>query len=408
MERRPGTPSLLRELNDRAALDLLLPGIPLTRTQISEQTRVSKVTVAQMLGRLEERGLVAVVGQQEGGRGPNAALYSVVPSSAYVAGLYVELDGVSAGVADVTGRVVAEVSVNPNGAANPVELVCGAVDRACRTAGVEMSRLSASVIGSPGVVDPQTGDPSLAIDLPEWHEGVLGSLRGALNRPVIIENDVNLAAMAERACGAAQGLDDFVLVWIGGGLGMSAFLGGKVHRGAAGAAGEIGYLPVPGAPLPEDVRHPANGGLQSLVGASVVRMLAGVFGFAAPTAEQAVRAAGAAAADHHTSANGNGSRTSGPAARANEFLGELARRVATGVASVAVVLDPGLVVLGGDVGLAGGAALANRVAAEVARICPASPRVVPTAVTGPPVLCGAMLAAIDQARTDLLDSVQTP
>jgi predicted NBD/HSP70 family sugar kinase len=328
-----------------------------------------------------------------------------VPSSAYVAGLYVELDGVSAGVADVTGRVVAEVSVNPNGAANPVELVRGAVDRACRTAGVQMSRLSAFVIGSPGVVDPQTGDPSLAIDLPEWHEGVLGSLRGALNRPVIIENDVNLAAMAERACGAAQGLDDFVLVWIGVGLGMSAFLGGKVHRGAAGAAGEIGYLPVPGAPLPEDVRHPANGGLQSLVGASVVRMLAGVFGFAAPTAEQAVRAAGAAAADHHTSANGNGSRTSGPAARANEFLGELARRVATGVASVAVVLDPGLVVLGGDVGLAGGAALANRVAAEVARICPASPRVVPTAVTGPPVLCGAMLAAVDQARTDLLDSV---
>ena len=405
MERRPGTPSLLRELNDRAALDLLLPGIPLTRTQISEQTRVSKVTVAQMLARLEERGLVTVVGQQEGGRGPNAALYSVVPSSAYVAGLYVELDGVSAGVADVTGRVVAEVSVNPNGAANPVELVRGAVDRACRTAGVQMSRLSAFVIGSPGVVDPQTGDPSLAIDLPEWHEGVLGSLRGALNRPVIIENDVNLAAMAERACGAAQGLDDFVLVWIGVGLGMSAFLGGKVHRGAAGAAGEIGYLPVPGAPLPEDVRHPANGGLQSLVGASVVRMLAGVFGFAAPTAEQAVRAAGAAAADHHTSANGNGSRTSGPAVRANEFLGELARRVATGVASVAVVLDPGLVVLGGDVGLAGGAALANRVAAEVARICPASPRVVPTAVTGPPVLCGAMLAAVDQARTDLLDSV---
>jgi predicted NBD/HSP70 family sugar kinase len=419
MERRPGTPSLLRELNDRAALDLLLPGIPLTRTQISEQTRVSKVTVAQMLARLEERGLVTVVGQQEGGRGPNAALYSVVPSSAYVAGLYVELDGVSAGVADVTGRVVAEVSVNPNGAANPVELVRGAVDRACRTAGVEMSRLSAFVIGSPGVVDPQAGDPSLAINLPDWHEGVLGSLRGALNRPVIIENYVNLAAIAERACGAAQGLDDFVLVWIGVGLGMSAFLGGKVHRGAAGAAGEIGYLPVPGAPLPGDVRHPANGGLQSLVGASVVRMLAGVFGFAAPTAEQAVRAAVAAAADHQASANGNdsrtsgpaarpngdGSRTSGPAARANEFLGELARRVATGVASVAVVLDPGLVVLGGDVSLAGGAALANRVAAEVARICPASPRVVPTAVTGPPVLCGAMLAAVDRARTDLLDSV---
>jgi len=400
MERRPGTPSLLRELNDRAALDLLLPGTPLTRTQISEQTRVSKVTVAQMLTRLEDRGLVAVVGQQEGGRGPNAALYSVVPSSAYVAGLYVEMDLVIVGVADVTGRVVAEVSVNPNGAANPAELVRGAVDRACRTAGVEMSRLSAFVIGSPGVVDPRTGDPQLAVNLPDWHEGVLDSLRGALDRPVIIENDVNLAALAERSVGAARDRGDFVLVWIGVGLGMAAFLGGKMHRGACGAAGEIGYLPVPGAPLQEDVRHPANGGLQSLVGANVVRMLAGVFGFAAPTAEEAVRAAVQAAATGAT-ANGAGATV----ARAEEFLNEIARRVALGVASVSVVLDPGLVVLGGNVGMAGGDPLADRVAAEVARICPASPRVVPTAVTGAPVLRGAMLAAVDQARADLLESV---
>jgi predicted NBD/HSP70 family sugar kinase len=415
MERRPGTPSLLRELNDRAALDLLLPGTPLTRTQISEQTRVSKVTVAQMLTRLEDRGLVSVVGQQEGGRGPNAALYSVVPSSAYVAGLYVEMDLVSAGVADVTGRVVAEVSVNPNNAANPVELVRSAVDRACRTAGVEMSRLSAFVIGSPGVVDPRTGDPQLAVNLPDWHEGVLDSLRGALHRPVIIENDVNLAALAERSVGAARDLGDFVLVWIGGGLGMAAFLGGKVHRGAVGAAGEIGYLPVPGAPLPEDVRHPANGGLQSLVGGNVVRMLAGVFGFAAPTAEEAVsaavRAAAAGSASNGAASNGaasNGAPSNGSgatAARAEEFLGEVARRVALGVASVSVVLDPGLVVLGGNVGMAGGVPLADRVAAEVARICPASPRVVPTAVSGAPVLRGAMLAAVDQAREDLLDSV---
>jgi predicted NBD/HSP70 family sugar kinase len=403
MERRPGTPSLLRELNDRAALDLLLPGTPLTRTQISEQTRVSKVTVAQMLTRLEERGLVTVVGQQEGGRGPNAALYSVVPSSAYVAGLYVEMDLVTAGVADVTGRIVAEVSVNPNDAANPVELVRGAVDRACRTAGVEMSRLNALVIGSPGVVNPQTGDPQLAINLPDWHEGVLDSLRGALHRPVIIENDVNLAALAERSVGAARE-GDFVLVWMGVGLGMAAFLGGKLHRGAAGAAGEIGYLPVPGAPLQEDVRHPASGGLQSLVGANVVRMLAGVFGFGARTAEEAVRAAvRAASGSASNGAASNGS--SATVARAEEFLGEVARRVALGVASISVVLDPGLVVLGGTVGLAGGAALADRVAAEVCRIFPASPRVVPTGVTGAPVLRGAMLAAVDQARSDLLDSV---
>ena len=288
---RPGTPSLLRELNDRAALDLLLGGEMLTRSQISEYTGVSKVTVSQMLTRLEERGLVAIAGEQAGGRGPNAALYSVVPSSAYVAGLYVESDLVSAAVADVTGRRVAEVSGNPNGADDPVELVRGTVERACASAGIEVRRLSALVIGSPGVVDPRTGDPRLAVNLPAWHEGALDALKSAWHKPVVIENDVNLAAMAERADGAAAGADDFVLVWLGVGLGLATILGGQLHRGTAGAAGEIGYLPVHGAPLHTDIRHPASGGFQSLAGGSAVRELAAKYGFAAQTPAEAVQAA---------------------------------------------------------------------------------------------------------------------
>jgi predicted NBD/HSP70 family sugar kinase len=389
---RPGTPSLLRELNDRAALDLLLGGELLTRSAISEYTGVSKVTVSQMLTRLEERGLVAIAGEQAGGRGPNAALYSVVPSSAYVAGLYVESDLVSAAVADVTGRRVAEVSCDPDGAEDPVAIVRGTVEQACAAAGIEVARLTALVIGSPGVVDPRTGDPSLAVNLPAWHEGALDALRAVWHKPVVIENDVNLAAMAERAVGAAAGADDFVLVWLGIGLGLATILGGRLHRGTAGAAGEIGYLPVHGAPLHTDVRHPASGGFQSLAGASAVRALAAEHGFTAQTAAEAIQAA---------LDPGSG----GPGAA---FLDELARRVAVGVASVCVVLDPGLVVLGGDVGQAGGAALADRVAAAVAGIWPARPRVVPTGVSGEPVLQGAMLAAVAQARAALLASVADP
>ena len=393
---RPGTPSLLRELNDRAALDLLLGGEMLTRSQISEYTGVSKVTVSQMLTRLEERGLVAIAGEQAGGRGPNAALYSVVPSSAYVAGLYVESDLVSAAVADVTGRRVAEVSGNPNGADDPVELVRGTVERACASAGIEVRRLSALVIGSPGVVDPRTGDPRLAVNLPAWHEGALDALKSAWHKPIVIENDVNLAAMAERADGAAAGADDFVLVWLGVGLGLATILGGQLHRGTAGAAGEIGYLPVHGAPLHPDIRHPASGGFQSLAGGSAVRELAAKYGFAAQASAEAVQAALAARENARQ------------ASVAEAFLGELAHRVAVGVASVCVVLDPGLVVLGGEVGRAGGTALADRVAAAVASIWPSRPRVVPTGVPGEPVLRGAMLAAVAQARAGLLASVADP
>jgi predicted NBD/HSP70 family sugar kinase len=396
MDRRPGTPSLLRELNDRAALELLLTGGPMTRAQLGERTGLSKVTASQLLARLEERGLVEVAGEQAGGRGPNAALYGVVPSSAYVAGLHVERDEVSAGVADVTSRVVTEISVDPNGAGNPVELVRAAVAAACGAAGIAPEALRAFVIGTPGVLDPRTGDLRLAVNLPAWHEGVHDALRADLGRPVTIENDVNLAAMAERAVGAARGVDDFVLVWIGVGLGLATMLGGRLHRGVGGAAGEIGYLPVPGVPLPQDISHPATGAFQSLVGAQAVLPLAASYGFEATTAAAAVQAAVQAVA---------GAPAAGSSGQGEKFLAELGSRVATGVAAVCVVLDPGLVVLGGEVGLAGGELLAGQVAAEVGRISPARPEVVPTGVSGGPVLRGAILAAVDQARADLLASV---
>ncbi len=394
MQRRPGTPSLLRELNDRSALELLLAGGPMTRAQLGEHTGLSKVTASQLLSRLEERGIVAVAGELAGGRGPNAALYAVVPSTAYVAGLHVEQDEVSAGVADITGNVVARISVNPSDSEDPVALVRSAVLAACTSAGVPTESLRAFVIGTPGVLDPRTGDPRLAVNLPAWHEGVLAALRTDLGRPVTLENDVNLAAMAERAVGAAVGVADFVLVWIGVGLGLATVLDGRLHRGVGGAAGEIGYLPVPGVPLPEDVTHPATGAFQRLVGAQALVPLAAQYGFTEATAAACVSAAVAASAAGEP--------------EAVAFLRELAGRVATGVAAVSVVLDPGLVVLGGDVGLAGGAELADLVAAEVGRICPARPIVVPTAVTGGPVLRGAILAAVEQARGELLASVADP
>ena len=156
----------------------------------------------------------------------------------------------------------------------------------------------------------------------------------------MIENDVNLAAMAERAAGAAAGADDFVLVWLGGGLGLATILGGRLHRGTAGAAGEIGYLPVHGAPLPTDIRHPASGGFQALAGGSAVARSRPATASPPPPAAEAVQAAVSCRPP------------------SSAFLDDLAHRVAVGVASVCVVLDPGLVVLGGEVGRAGGTALA--------------------------------------------------
>lgn len=386
-------PRLLREINDRAALELLLATGPMTRGQIGNLTGLSKVTASQTLARLEERGLVEVVGTQAGGRGPNAALYSVIASSAYVAGLEVGPELISTAVADIHGNTIAEVTVAPDGHDDPVSLVHGAIVKACRSAKVSISKLRGVVIGTPGVVDPRSGDIRFSFDLPGWHEGIHEALAGDLRREVTIENDVNLAAIAERVDGAAQGLDDFVLLWASRGLGLAITLGGKLHRGRSGSAGEIGYLPVPGVPLPEDIRtQPGRlpslaGGLQSLVSAEAVTELARGYGFAASSATECVKVAVAAGAE------------------GEPLLDEIAQRLALGVAAVCVILDPGLVVLAGEVGHAGGAALASRVEEAVARICLVRPQIVTTTVTDKnPVLRGAVLAALDQAREELLAS----
>jgi predicted NBD/HSP70 family sugar kinase len=387
----------MRELNDRAALELLLGGDLLTVAQVSEHTGVSKVTASLMLARLQERGLVTIAGQQAGGRGPNAVLYSVVPSGACAAGLHADPGLVSVAVADITGRRIAEASARPAGTGDPAGLVGVTVERACASAGVEVARLSALVIGCPGGSVPRTGDPQPAGRQLGQPEDVLGALRGTWPMPVVIENDVDLAALAERDTGAAAGADDFALVWLGTGLGLATVLGGRLHRGTAGAAGMIGYLPAPGALLPvpgaslrADPRRPVSGGFQSLAGGSAVRALAARYGFPAPTPAAAVQAA-----------------VSAPSAESGAFLDDLGRRVAVGVASVCMVLSLGLVVLGGEIGRAGGAALASRVAASVAAICPSRPRVLPTGVPGEPVLRGALAAAVDHARAVLLASAVT-
>ena len=387
MSRRPGTPRLLRQLNDRAALELLLSRGPLTRAELGEHTGLSKVTSGQLLARLQRRGLVTVSGERPGGRGPNAALYSVVPSSAYVAGLDVLPDTVTAGIADITGATVAELTLELGG--DPAAVVHDAVRQACELADVALNRLRAVVIGTRGVVDPATGEVRFSFDLPAWHLGALARLRTGLGRSVMIENDVNLAAVAEHAYGAARGVDDFVLLWTGIGQGLGVMLGGRLHRGVTGGAGEVGWLPVPGEPLPTDVSEPQSGSFQRLVGGHAVANLAASYGLAdeipaeitADWITEVVRAA----------------VTTG-----NEgFLDELAMRLAVGVAATAVVLDPGLVVLGGHVGRAGGLALATRVEEAVARVCPSRPRVVVTEVDGNPILRGALLVALDHAREEL-------
>ncbi|MGW4897348.1 ROK family transcriptional regulator [Kitasatospora sp. NPDC004240] len=378
-----GTPSLLRAINDRAALELLLENGPLSRTQIGTLTGLSKPTASQLLARLEAAGLVLPVGTTAGGPGPNAQLYQVNPAAGYVAGLDVTTTAVRIAVADITGVTLAEHVASTKGwpAAGTVDRVASAVRETTVRAGIAEDGLREVVIGVGGAPDPVSGKLRYASHLPGWHSPrLVQDLSEALRAPVSIENDVNLAAVAEQSSGAARGCEDFVLLWAGEGTGAAIVIAGRLHRGFTGGAGEVGYMPVPGAPVHTDVRRRNSGGFQELVGAPAVRALAREHGLTAPTAEEALALA---------------LETPGAG---DDFLTALAGRLAVGLAVIVAVVDPQLVVVSGGVPTAGGERLRALVQDELARISIARPEVRSSALTGSPVLLGALHRALAAAR----------
>jgi predicted NBD/HSP70 family sugar kinase len=385
----PGTPSVLRAMNDRAALDLLLEHGPLSRTRIGELTGLSKPTASQLLARLETAGLVVATGTTAGRPGPGAQLYRVNPDAGYVAALDVTPERIVAAVADVAGELRGRhtVPTKARSASRTVGHVVEAVAGAARAAGIDRSRLDQVVVGVPGAFDPVTGRLRYAGHLPGWHAPtLLGELREVLGAPLAVENDVNLAAVAERSAGSAAGCDDFVLFWAEEGIGAAIVLGGRLHRGATGGAGEVGYMPLPGASLLHDVGRANTGGFQELAGGAAVLELAGLNGIRARSPREAVARAVAGGAD-------------GAA-----VLDELATRLATGLAALVAVLDPQLVVLSGGVATAGGEGLRRRIEERLHQLAIPRPRLLLSTVGADPVLHGAVQWALSRARETIFDT----
>ncbi|GAA4226821.1 ROK family transcriptional regulator [Actinomadura meridiana] len=400
----PGTPSLLRAINDRAALEALLDRGPLTRPQISDLTGISKPTASQLLVRLEAAGLVVRDGIREGLPGRTAGLYRINGSAAHVAGADVTPARIRVSVADLEGTVVGEYTL-PTPERTGVDVVArmaAALDGAAAAAGLDRTGLGRAVIGIQGAVDPATGRLGYASHIPGWHiPDLVATLGGGLGVRIAIENDVNLAALAERARGQAAGAGDFVLLWVADGVGMAIVLNGALHRGATGGAGEIGYMPAVGAPLMRDVRRTHTGAVHSLTGGAAVLKLMREHGF---RGRDAATALGRAAADVGTTSTGARRTATDAGARAERALTELATRLGVTLATVVGVLDPALVVLTGDVLLAGGEPLRDRVEQHLHSLTIPRPGVRLSTVRGNPVLAGALQQALRETRDEMFSS----
>ncbi|MEC3978787.1 ROK family transcriptional regulator [Amycolatopsis sp. H20-H5] len=377
---------MLREINDRAAVEALLREGALTRSELELAIGLSKPATAQLLTRLEQENVVGKAGVRGGSRGPRAQLWQVNGSLAYVAAVDLTPHEADFVVADVAGSVLAEhrVPLPVHAGADVVGTFGAALERVTLAAGLTMSDLRNVVIGAQGAFDPRTGLLSSAPHIPGWLGfDVPGRLSAELGVDVTLENDVNLVAIEEMTAGRAAGLDDFVMVWLSEGVGGAVVVGRRLLRGATGGGGEIDWMRVPDPASKYTGEQPPRAGTRfgDLVASPAIVRLAAAHGIIADTGWDAV-----SLAQQQNSA---------------EFLDDLARRVAGGVAGLVAVVDPELVLLCGDTSRAGGESFAQLVAARLHEISVPRTPVGVASVQGNAVRAGALQSALATAREDV-------
>jgi predicted NBD/HSP70 family sugar kinase len=386
-----GTPSLLRAINERTLLDLIRQLGPVSRAQLSRDSGLSKPTVSQALQTLQRARLVREAGRSSGGKGPTAVLYELNARAGWVVGIDVGRSYVRAAIADLAGEIVArrDEPARVRSADTLIRQLGDIAHGLAAEAGLRWPRVTFAVIGSPGVFEPSRGQVALAHNLPGWgRHGLVEAVRRELGTNVAIENDVNLATIGERWNGIGKDVANFVYLHVGTGVGMGLVLNGELYRGAVGAAGEIGYLPLAAAD-PHDPANRRRGALESAVGAAGVIATAKRLGVRPPLTPKAVFAA---------------------ARRGDERAGRVVQAVAEGIAlaiaAIVPVVDPELVVLAGGIGR-NGDLLLEPIERELRTLSPFAPRIEASPLGDDATVLGAVAMAREAAQDLLFEAGST-
>jgi predicted NBD/HSP70 family sugar kinase len=360
-------PGLLKRINEREVLETIRAGAPISRAEISRRAGISKPTVSLALQSLVASGLVHEAARPPDGPGYGAVYFEPVAEAALVLGLDIGARFLRGAVSDLAGTIRArqDVELAVADAADAVEASARLQAALLAAAGLESERVDNVVVGVPGVV---TADGTLR--LAENVAGLEGrrfaaELQTALDLPVTLENDINLAALGERWQGVARGVADFVFLSVGTGMGAGLVLGGELHRGRNGAAGEIDFALV---------------GVDATVDPS-----------AAQVSELAHDLAGLDADPRSIFASARRGE-----AGALAVVDEVARRIALHLAPIAAVADVELVVLGGGIG-ANGDLLLDPIGRLLAKWLPFPPRLAVSTLGEAAVLTGAVAVGLQAA-----------
>ncbi|MFZ3571951.1 ROK family protein [Streptomyces sp. BH097] len=374
-----GDPSLLRRINSAVVLHALRSTDFATLTEVTRVTGLSRPTVEGVVEGLIVAGLVVETTVEEPGarrQGRPARKFRFRAEAGHLLGLEIGAHRVAAVLSALDGRVLGSASKEVDEAADAderLEKLRGTVADLLRRAGVARDSLRAVGVGSPGIVRAD-GTVRLGTALPGWTGLALGErLRRSFKCPVLVENDANAAAVAEHWKGAGAETDDMVFVLAGLSPGAGALIGGRLHRGFGGAAGEIGALHLLGREVrPEALLSTTDEPLHPLDELAVAK----VFTLAREGDDRA-------------------------AAAVERFL----QRLVHDVAALVLALDPELVVVGGwAAGLDG---VLEPLRRELERYCLRPPRVALSTLGEAAVATGALRLALDHVEEELFATEST-
>lgn len=313
----------------------------ISRAEIARRTGLSRSTVSALVSDLLTDGLVVerlgvtVAQGDHGGRPP--ILLSFDPSSGAAVGIDFGHSHVRVVVSDLASNILVErrlVLDTDHEAQDGLDAAASLVAEALADAGVEKARIVGAGMGLPGPIEQPTGVVGSAAILPGW-VGVSAAeeMRARLDLPIAVDNDANLGALAEAAFGAARDARDLVYLKVSSGIGAGLILDGRLYRGADGLAGEIGHRLVdPGGRV---CRCGKRGCLETVASSgALLAALRPVHGDGLTVPAMLALARGGDAA-------------------VREVLTGAGRALGTAVADLLNLLNPRLVVVGGELADAG-------------------------------------------------------
>lgn len=318
----------------RAVLRLLASHGPVTRPKLGAMLDLSKPTMSAAVSELSALGLVASRGVERGAIGRTATIYGIGPGAGCVIGIDVGAAQVRACAYSMDAQPLAALEEPiPDTGTTPPDDVGAVILSVARSILAKVGK-SFRLLRSIAVAVPRIVSASrLGADQMNGPDAVLRSLRRYFQVPIILENNVNCAAIGEMHFGAAHGHQTFAFLQIGVRVGLGFMSEGRLFRGAGGAAGEVGRMPFPWSPS----EMPTREGLEHYLGSKAL----------------VARCRQGWPADHGEppgSAKELFERAMAGSPPAIDMVARHAADIGRLAAGCIGVLDPGLIVLGGGVG----------------------------------------------------------